>query len=59
MKWISLLAKMFYCIIVALLLVLMKRKLGLHNHFYIGIVVMTFIAIITRIATKGVDKYGK
>lgn len=59
MKWVNALAKLLYWLIVILLLVLMKVKLGLHGHFFLGLIIMWLIMIITRIATKGVGKLGK
>ena len=59
MKWVNALAKLVYWVIVALLLVLMKVKLGLHDHFLFGTTLMWIIVGITRIATKGVDKLVK
>jgi hypothetical protein len=59
MKWTNALAKLFYCIIVSLILVLIKVKLGLHDHFFLGLIIMWIIMVVTRLATKGADKLGK
>lgn len=59
MKWVNALAKLFYCLIMALILVVMKKRLGLHNHFFLGLAIMLVLVAITKLALKGVEKLGK
>lgn len=55
----KILAKFLFTLIVGLLLVWVKVRMGLHNHFFVGLIVMGVIALCMKVFDIGEQKNGK